>query len=175
VTQNVSQTPEILLGGLAALLLGTAGICDLATRTIPDRIPLALILLGVAAQLDAGRLGVALLVAFAVFGLAALAWRRGWMGGGDVKLLAACALFLPPARVPGMLLATALAGGVLAGIYLFLRRVVTSPPGARASRPPARRFLARALRAERWRIARRGSLPYANAIAAGALFVLIKG
>ena len=170
----MSQTPEMLLGGLAALLLGTAGICDLATRTIPDRIPLALTLLGVAAQLDAGRLGVALVVAFAVFGLAALAWRRGWMGGGDVKLLAACALFLPPALVPGMLLATALAGGVLAGIYLFLRRVVTSPPGARAS-CPRRRFLARALRAERWRIARRGSLPYANAIAAGALFVLIKG
>lgn len=170
----MSQTPEMLLSGLAALLLGTAGICDLATRTIPDRLPLALTLLGVAAQLDAGRLGVALVVAFVVFGLAALAWRRGWVGGGDVKLLAACVLFLPPALVPGMLLATALAGGVLAGIYLFLRRVVTSPPGARASRP-RRRFLARALRAERWRIARRGSLPYANAIAAGALFVLLKG
>ncbi|MEX1233888.1 MAG: prepilin peptidase [Roseovarius sp.] len=38
---------------------------------------------------------------------------RGWMGGGDVKLLAVTALWLGPAATPGFLLLTAMAGGLL--------------------------------------------------------------
>lgn len=170
----MSQIPEILFGGLAALLLIAAGICDLATRTIPDRIPLALALLGGAGQFLAGRLHAAVPAALIVFVLAALAWRRGWMGGGDVKLLAAAALALPPERVPEMVLAIGIAGGILAGVYLALRRIVRFPPRPIIGASAAGRFR-RASRAEHWRIARHGSLPYANAIAAGALFVLIRG
>ena len=48
-------------------------------------------------------------------------WRQGWIGGGDVKLLSACALLVPPASVPELVLTTAIAGGVLALFYLAPR------------------------------------------------------
>ncbi len=55
------------------------------------------------------QLGVAL-AAFAVFaGLFAL----NWMGGGDVKLLTALALWIPPAMFLQLLVIMAVAGGVL--------------------------------------------------------------
>ena len=38
---------------------------------------------------------------------------RGWMGGGDVKLLAVTGLWLGPTATPALLILTALAGGVL--------------------------------------------------------------
>jgi prepilin peptidase CpaA len=69
-------------------------------------------------------------------------------------------------------LATALAGGVLACIYLALGRMTTlwSMP-AHAGRSD--KFVIRVCRAERWRAHRRGSLPYGCAIAAAATFTLI--
>jgi prepilin peptidase CpaA len=99
-----------------------------------------------------------------------MAWRRGWMGGGDVKLLGAAALRVPPYAVPGMLMATALAGGVLALFYLVARRRLARPGGPRPSS-----LLLRALRAERWRLRRGGPMPYAVAIACGVFFVLSQG
>ncbi len=103
-----------------------------------------------------------------VFVLAAICWRRGWMGGGDVKLLAAAAIAVPPSLVLSFITAVALCGGVLALLYLVAGRMVAPPP---ASRP--RSLLARALRVEQWRIRRGGPLPYACAIAAGGLFILL--
>ena len=41
----------------------------------------------------------ALSAAGIVFGVALVCWLRGWMGGGDVKLLGACALLVPPVAV----------------------------------------------------------------------------
>ncbi len=43
----------------------------------------------------------------------AVLFSRGWMGGGDVKLLAVTGLWLGPAATPALLLLTALAGGLL--------------------------------------------------------------
>ena len=34
----------------------------------------------------------------AVFALGAVCWRCGWLGGGDTKLLAACAVLVPPVQ-----------------------------------------------------------------------------
>jgi prepilin peptidase CpaA len=66
------------------------------------------------------------------------------------------------------ILASALAGGVLALIYLGLRAVTpVRPNGVRPQR-----FLARLIRAERRRVRRGGPLPYASAIALGAICVL---
>ena len=81
-----------------------------------------------------------------VFLLGWAAWRCRVMGGGDVKLLAACALLAPPAAVPGLVLAVALAGGVLALAYLALQPLVPVPalarPGAAARTRVAGRGLA---------------------------------
>ena len=73
-----------------------------------------------------------------------------------------------PGRVVMFVAAVALSGAVLGVIYLGARRVVAAPS---ARRP--QHFIARALRAEQWRIHRAGPLPYALAIAAGFLFIAL--
>jgi len=84
-----------------------------------------------------------------------------------VKLLAAAALLPPPAQVPDLVVGVALCGGLLALLVLALRPLV---PRAAGPRPTG--LFARAVRAEAWRLRRRGPLPYAVAIAGGALLTL---
>ena len=160
------STLHLAFLGLAAALLLAASLHDIAARTIPNWIPAALATDGMLLQWLAGSLINGLAVGVAVFIAAALLWRRGLMGGGDVKLLAAAAVAVPP--VLALLATVALAGGVLALLYLLLRPLV-APPGA--ARPASR--LARIVRVERRRIQQGRALPYACAIAAGALFIMI--
>lgn len=159
-----------LLVSASGVLLLAALVHDVAFRTVPNWISLVLGVLGVLRHLPQGNLAAALACAALVFGGATFCWLRGWMGGGDVKLLGAAALVIPPAATLDMVLCIALAGGVLALLYIALGRVVAAPRGARP-----RALLARIWRTERYRMHRRGPLPYASAIAAGALFVLVKG
>jgi prepilin peptidase CpaA len=151
-------------------LIFAASLHDIATRTIPNGLVLALAAAGLATAALDGHLFGALLAAGVIFVASALCWRRGWMGGGDVKLLGAAALGLPPNSAFIFAAAVAIAGGLLAVLYLVARRLVSAPTSPR----PAGLF-ARAVRAERWRINRRGSLPYACAIAVGVLFVNVSG
>lgn len=152
---------------LGGTLLLAAALHDSAFRTVPNAVPAALAALGLALRAAAGDLVAGLAAAAAVFAMLLFCWHRGWLGGGDVKLAAAAALLVPPPLVPSLLLATALAGGLLAALYLAASRLVPPPPPGR----PAG-LLARAWRCERWRLHRRGPLPYAAAIAAGALATL---
>lgn len=182
--------PEVAAASLTAasvVLLLAATATDIAFRRVPNMVSAMLMVSGLVLRAGAGSLLSGLVAALAVFAMAALCWRRGWIGGGDVKLLAAATLSLPPLLTPAFLLAVALAGGVLALLYLALSMLLRrGGAGRRASEfsalPPEglrrgrgmMRFFQRLLRIERWRIRQRGSLPYAAAIAAGALFVLIK-
>jgi prepilin peptidase CpaA len=154
-------------------LLIFAALHDVAARTIPNSVPLGIVLLGVLLRQADGTLPQGLMLAGLVFVVCFACWLRGWMGGGDVKLLAAAALFVPPATVGAMVISTSLFGGVVALFYLVARAV------ARRSRfipgPTPRGLLARALRAERWRLRRGAPLPYASAIAAGTMFVILTG
>jgi prepilin peptidase CpaA len=170
MSQNVFFlfTPGMTAGGMALLL--AAGAEDIALRMVSNRLSLALALCGAALRWREGTLGVALIAALAVFVAAAFCWRRGWLGGGDVKLLGAASLFVPPGQIPALLLATALAGGVLALLYLALAALPAPTP----PRGPKAKLIPRILRAERWRIRRHGPLPYASAIAAGAVFTLFR-
>jgi len=167
--------PGLVMAG-AALLLLAAGH-DFVARTVPNWLAGALALLGIALRLAkplatngtvAGGLIAGLAVGGVVFILAAICWRRGLMGGGDVKLLAATAIVVPPSMALNFVTAVALSGGVLAVAYLLARRFVGPP---RPQRPHS--LLARTLRVECWRIRRGGPLPYACAIAAGGLFILL--
>jgi prepilin peptidase CpaA len=163
------QFPPYLLA-TSCLLLLIAALHDIAARTIPDLICLALAFLGVARHLPDGRLPIALLASFLILLLAVPLWWRGLTGGGDVKLLTAVALLVPPGRVTDLLLVMALVGGALALLYLTLAPLLPEPA---AARPAA--TTARILRIEQWRIRRRGPLPYGVAIAAGAITVLLGG
>jgi prepilin peptidase CpaA len=170
-----ATSPVVLLQSyliaVAAVLLGIASLNDIATRTIPDLAPLGLTVIGVMLRVVDGTTAAALAASAAVLLVGALCWRFGWLGGGDVKLLAACAWLVSPALVPQLVLLTALAGGVLACLYLALSSM------APASRRPVqaahpRSLAGRIWRAERWRIRRRSALPYGCAIAAATLLTL---
>lgn len=115
-----------LLAGCLALALLAAGIGDLRSRTIPNWLNAGIAL---AAPLWWWATGMAiwpelaLQIGFALtlFALFAAAFAAGAMGGGDVKLIAALGLWLPPVLGLRMLMLMSLAGGVLTLVMLALR------------------------------------------------------
>lgn len=151
-------------GGVLLLAAGH----DIVSRTVPNWMSMLIALFGIAASAAESRLMISLGLGMTVFAVAAICWRRGWMGGADVKLLGAVSIVLPPAVLSTFAVAMSIAGAMHAIGYLCARRVVPVP-----RRPRPRGLLPRAMRAEQWRISRGGPLPYACAIAAGFLFVLI--
>ena len=62
-------------------------------------------------------------IAAGVFAVFAIAFRIGAMGGGDVKMVAALALWLPPLAVLKLLVIMSLAGGVLTVAMLVRHRL----------------------------------------------------
>jgi prepilin peptidase CpaA len=156
----------------ASALLLLAAWCDVATRTIPDGISVALAALGLATRAAEGAVpaGSSLLVAAGLFAAFLPLHARGAFGGGDIKLITALAVGLPPLSTLDFLVATVMAGGVLGLVYLSLRRLPEpSPLAPRPDAWPPRRVLS----LERRRISRRGPLPYAVAIAAGGVVTLL--
>lgn len=120
----------LALGGFAVLLL-SAAISDLRSYTIPNALSGAIVALYflflpafVPLPALAGTVLLAVLPAVALFLAGCVAFHFGIMGGGDVKLLSASALWAGPAHLDELLLATALAGGVLAVAFLAVRAFV---------------------------------------------------
>jgi prepilin peptidase CpaA len=177
LTQSWSPVTSAMIFASGAVLVAAA--ChDIVSRTVPNWMPLAIACFGIVAAYGGGRLPISLCLGFVFFFVTAFCWRRGWMGGADVKLLAAIAIVLPPGMVSMFAIAMSLAGAVHAIVYLIARRLVTPPPPLTSSSPVPRAWHslpARALRVERWRISRGGPLPYACAIAFGFLFVICNG
>ena len=168
-----SLVPGVLLvtACVQVACLIAAACSDVALRLIPDWACVGLGVAGAASRLATGPLGLAESVAVAaVLFLAMLPLHaRGVLGGGDVKLLAAAALGQSLAGAVQFASVTAIAGGVLALIHLALRRL----PRPAAPAPAGSSTIRRVLAAERWRILRRGSLPYGIAIAVGGLWVVL--
>jgi prepilin peptidase CpaA len=141
---------EFLMLALAAILV-VAAVVDVRTFTISNRLNLAVALMAPlywwASHLplwpDAA---TQVAIAVAVFGVFAVAFYIGMMGGGDVKLAAALALWFSPQSTIRFLVVTSLAGGVLTLGVLVLHRA-----RRREGRP---------------------EVPYGVAIAFGALVIL---
>ena len=89
---SVSMIGQIAALALGASLLVIAALHDVAARTIPNWTSVLLALLGAVLRWMDGQLLFGLALGLAVFVVAAFCWRRGWMGGGDVKLLGAVAI-----------------------------------------------------------------------------------
>jgi prepilin peptidase CpaA len=156
---------EILRHGTVALaacaLLGAA-YCDIRTYQIPDGFALAIAGAFIAAALG-GSLGeavAALAIAAAVFAAGVAMFARKWLGGGDVKLLAATALWVSPALLAPFTVVVSFTGALL-GIAMLtpLRRRMPPPPAALLGDAAAG--------------ALRQPMPFAVAIAAGGLFALL--
>lgn len=146
----------MLVAASTLLLMGAWQ--DVALRRMPESLPLALGAIGMLLRAAEGHALGALFAAVLVFSAAVLAWRAGLLGGGDVKLLTAAAVLVPPAEVLPLLGHIGLAGGALALPYLLARVAAPLPDANWAGRVWA---------VERRRLARGGPLPYAVAIAAG--------
>ena len=170
--------PRLALIVTAVVFLGRASLNDLATRNIPDLSALAVLLTGIVLRLIDGTAAIAFGISAVVFAIGVTCWRYGWLGGGDTKLLAACCWLTPPYAVPDMILTTALAGGMLACVYLTWRGVsaTSDPPMARSRQPLGRHhcFAVRVWRIECRRVARHPTLPYGCAIAAGTFITLVR-
>jgi prepilin peptidase CpaA len=153
---------------LQIVLLLYVAAYDVATRSISNEICLALALLGIIGHLaDPMQIVYSVVVAALLFLLLLIVYSRGWMGGGDVKLLVALAIGLPLIGVVQLLTITALAGGVLALVHLMMRQL-PHPKLAPAGSSFARRVYA----VERWRHLRHAPLPYGVAIAFGGLWTI---
>jgi prepilin peptidase CpaA len=141
---------EILLVILAAILVFAAAV-DVRTFTISNRLNLTVALLApvywlsIALPLWPG-VALHLAVAAGVFALLAVAFYAGMMGGGDVKLAAALALWFSPPSTVKFLVWMSLAGGVLTIGVVALHRA-----RGRTGRP---------------------EIPYGVAIAVGGLAIL---
>ena len=108
---------DLLLIWLAAVLL-VAAIIDVRTFTISNRLNLTVALgaplywLSIALPLWPG-VGIQLAAGAGVFVLLAAAFYAGMMGGGDVKLASALALWFSPGSTLKFLVLMSIAGGVL--------------------------------------------------------------
>ena len=149
---------ELLLGALAILLI-VAAIIDVRTFTISNGLNLTVALLaplywwsiGLPLWPDAA---IQVAVACGVFAVLAATFYMGMMGGGDVKLAAALALWFKPFTTLKILVIMSLAGGLLTLIVLLIHKKRGKVPIA-GDAPPAK-----------------PEVPYGVAIAIGALWIL---
>lgn len=128
---------RIALVTALALLLLSAGIEDARTREIADRKNAAIALLAPSWWWASGQAvwpDIALQVAMAIgiFLLFAQAFRIGMMGGGDVKMITALALWLPPQPLMRMLLVMSIAGGAVTLAMLVDHRIRRARTGEEA-------------------------------------------
>lgn len=150
---------DIILIILYVLLAGAA-LQDVAMLRISNLFPIALILLfggwlfanGVPGTIWQN--GVLFLIIVA-FGIALFAAR--WLGGGDVKLLAAIALWFDLRGGLALFVYMSLFGGLLSLLLVFARRFVPEPARERLGWPGLKP---------------KGPIPYGVAIAAGALLTI---
>lgn len=146
-----------------AFLMGLAAWSDVRRYTIPNWIPAVMIALWVLAapflQLGWAGAGWSVLTFVGVLAIGLALWAPGWVGGGDVKLIAAGALWFGWPDALAFLLYAMLAGGVLAVVLLGLRKLSPALPVSPdvLGKTP---------------LASGAPAPYAVAIAAGALLLL---
>jgi prepilin peptidase CpaA len=104
-----------------------AGIVDLTTMRIRNGLVLALLgaylVLAMPAGFTLEEIAWSAAIAAGLLAVSFVFFARGWMGGGDAKLLAVTALWLGLDHAPAFLVYTALFGGALTLAILQLRLV----------------------------------------------------
>lgn len=138
--------------------LAFSAVSDAFTMTIPNRVPIVLMatfaIVAPLAGLGIPEIALHIATALAVFGICFCLFALGTMGGGDAKLLTACALwFGANGSLMEFLVSVSLFGGALTLAILFLR---AQEDLILSSRIPIPRLLFTATK-----------IPYGIAIAAG--------
>lgn len=119
--------PQLLLALLALALLWAA-VTDIRARIIDNWLNAAIALAAPLYWWSVGLspwpdVAIQIGVAAGVFVLFAALFALGVMGGGDVKLLGALALWLPPGATLGMLVLMSLLGGAVTLVTLAWHRL----------------------------------------------------
>jgi prepilin peptidase CpaA len=139
------------------LLLIYAAWHDVSTMTIPNWVSIILGIAFIPAAFAAGlsleQIGMHLVFGAGVLILCAALFYLNVFGGGDAKVIAAASLWTGLAATAPFVMGMAIAGGVLAGVLIVLRRMKVSSDKA---------WLKRLMSPEE-------GAPYAVAIAIGAL------
>ncbi len=117
--------------GVLALMLALAAIGDVRKREIPNWLNGAIAVLAIPFWWSLGLslwpdIAVQSAVGLAVFALFALLFHFGLMGGGDVKMMGALALWLPAGAVLDVLIIMSIAGGVLTLAMIARKRLAKS-------------------------------------------------
>ncbi len=151
---------EFLLAALAIILV-VAAVIDVRTFTISNRLNATVALMAPLYWWSIALpwwpdIAIQVGVALAVFTVLAITFYIGMMGGGDVKLAAALALWFSPRSTIQFLVIMSLAGGLLTLVVMILhrrksRRELATDPEKEIAKP---------------------EVPYGVAIAIGALWIL---
>lgn len=157
------MTIATVLLGVLILLLAAAAVQDIYQLRISNLFPVAIFLLfpvyAIVKGVDAtvwqnGAVFLAVLV------LGILAFGAHWLGGGDVKLLGATALWFDISGATWLIGMIAILGAAIALLFIFFRRVI--PEFA-------------LLRSGMVSLKRRGPIPYGLGIAGGAIAAVAMG
>ncbi len=119
----------LVICAAASVVLLIASYHDIRHRSIPNSLPLAVTAAAVLKWAVIGQIEPALwaLAAAAIVLVAsALCFSQGWIGGGDVKLMAAAVLLLGAPATLQFLLLMAVIGGVM-GVFLLVTRRHAAP------------------------------------------------
>ncbi len=158
--------PSLVVGAsmlaVAAIALAWGAVSDLRAYEIPDAVSIVVCLtfFPFAFLTRGAPVWPSLATAGAVLAVGVLLFARGWMGGGDVKLLTAAAVWCGPTLLPGFGFVTGFAGALLAVLLLTpLRRLLPAPPAVAVALTGGHTAL-------------RQPMPFGVAIAAGGAWVL---
>lgn len=158
--------PDVIALPVFAAVMGIAAYEDFRRLVIPNLLPAILCVawpVHAAAAPSLVEIGTTIGCALAVFVVGAALFARGFLGGGDVKLLAAATLWAGAAGTPSLLVLTGILGGALT-LFLLL------PFGAQLAAAGRALLAPSALGADPDAAK---SVPYGVAIAGASLIVVL--
>ena len=122
------EATEILLLSILTVLLVAAAVTDIRSRIISNRLNIAIAVLAPLYWLASGipawpDMALQIALGIAIFGAFAALFALGLMGGGDVKLLAAVALWFPWQAIGLLLLIMAMIGGIVTVVTVVHHRL----------------------------------------------------
>lgn len=161
---------------LAGLL--TAAVIDFKRRIIPNSLVILTVGCGVAIRLlaDPISIEVNVMIAAAVLLALGLLAHRGLIGGGDVKLIAAVTLVVPPGQIVTLFLGIAVIGGLISGMYLLAHSITRRRKLWEAAGGIERRRIHRKsgwLRALGAKLVKRKTVPYGVAVFGGTAYLAL--
>jgi prepilin peptidase CpaA len=120
---------NLIGGGVLAVLFAAACASDLRSRRIPNILVLVTLVLGIGFSMLTRSFGAGALQGFGGFGAGLVIWipfyALGMVGAGDVKLFAAASAWIGARSAVEAALWTAIAGGVLALLFMVTRSGVS--------------------------------------------------